>query len=349
MNKRGVILLILFMVISVLLTLGAGFVVRVVSENNAALRYVDSINAFWLAEAGIAQALAGLRADYSLSGSEVWTGTLSQGNYSVDVEIMGERRRVVSRGFAPLSGPVRAIRIIEAVIGGGIPEDFYDKTVYSAGDIQINGTSFSIEGDVVYSGDLDVQQPENISGDVEYDAEIDPLALFDFDEARAISITQGNLYNQARLDAVKNGEDSFPSSFWFTEPTDPEDPTTGVPNLVYIESDLQLNGNIGSVGGLFLVVGDVVTNPGAQEDLTINGNGQIEGVIYTRGTFRINGGGGGLNVNGGVWAGQETRINGNAHLAFNQDYMLAIESLDIGSQVQIVSWRDTQNPFQISP
>jgi hypothetical protein len=143
--------------------------------------------------------------------------------------------------------------------------------------------------------------------------------------------------------------DSFPDSFWYSEPTDPNDPTTGTPNVVYVESDLELNGNVGTIGGFFVVAGDVITNPDDTSDATINGNGEIDGVVYTLGEFRINGGGGGLNVNGGVWAGEEARLNGNAHIAYTEDYMAALEALDINVEVQITSWRDTQNPYKISP
>ena len=54
-----------------------------------------------------------------------------------------------------------------------------------------------------------------------------------------------------------------------------------------------------------MVVGDVLTNPDAAEEASVNGVGTIEGVIYTRGDFDVNGGAGNLNVNGGVWSGKK--------------------------------------------
>jgi hypothetical protein len=65
----------------------------------------------------------------------------------------------------------------------------------------------------------------------------------------------------------------------------------------------------------------------------------VAGAIYSTGNFRVNGGGNGLNINGGIWAGNEARLNGSALLTYNQDFMRAIEALDI-NDVEIASWRD---------
>ena len=348
MNKRGVALIAACMVIVGLVILGGGVMTRAFSERRLTQRYVDSVKAFWLSEAGVSRALNELRADFSVPATP-WSGTLTQGQYSVEVEAVGQMRKVTAYGYVPNTAAARVERIVEAMISGGTPSNFYDNAIYSAGDVDINGNRYSVTGDVLYADVLDVNHPGNITGAMTHDPDISPLARFDFEELHTISAAQGNVYDEARLDDVKKGDDSFPGSFWYIEPTDPADPTTGTPNIVYVETDLQLNGNIGTVGGFFVVVGDVITDPEDTEDLTINGIGQIEGVVYTRGTFRINGGAGILDVDGGVWAGEEARLNGNAHIAYNQDFMAAIEGLDIEVEVQIVSWRDTQNPYMVSP
>jgi len=349
MNKRGVILVACYMVIVVLTIMGVGFISRSVSGKNLAQRYVDSARAFWLSEAGIARALNQLRSDYYVSGEDLWSGVLIQGSYSVDVDILGEMRKVTARSTVPATGQIRAQHVIEAMISSGTPDNFYDHAVYSAGDVDFKGNSYIIDGDVLYAGDSYIQNPGNINGVVTEDPLASPLARFDFEELLGISATQGNVYDASRLQDVKNGTDSFPGSFWYEEPTDPADPATGTPNVVYVLTDLQLNGNIGNIGGFYVVVGDVITNPGSVEDLTIDGSGQVDGMIYTRGEFRINGGGSGLNVNGGIWAGEEVRLNGSVEIAFNEDFMLSLEALDINTEPQIVWWRDTQKPFKISP
>lgn len=94
------------------------------------------------------------------------------------------------------------------------------------------------------------------------------------------------------------------------------------------------------------MVGDVITDPDDVEDATISGNGTIDGAIYTRGEFRINGGGGAdLNVNGGIWAGDQVRLNGNAKVAYNAEYMEAIKTLVGEGTPQICSWEDKKLPY----
>ena len=345
MNKKGSILILSIFVIAILMILGVTLLSQSISEHNLAERYLNSTHAFWAAEAGVNRAIEELRSNYSQCGVKVWFGTLSSvdGGYEVDVACVGEDRNITVRGFVPAVSP-QTQRVLEAVIRKEIPTNFYDNAVYSAGDVDLNGTSYSITGDVIYADTID--NPDNITEDVTQDPSIAPLALLDFEQLLTISQSQGNFYDEDRLDSG----DSFPISFWFLPPDDSvEPPIVGIPNIVYVTEDLELKGNIGTVGGFFVVVGDVITSPDDVEDATINGNGQIEGMIYTRGEFRINGGGGNLTIDGAIWAGEEVRLNGNAHIAFNQDYMTALETLDIDAGAQVVSWREQVNPYSLTP
>lgn len=351
MNRKGIALILSFMVIGVLTILSAAIISRSVSERYIVQRYVESTQAFWLAEAGINRALNELRNNYSVNGTNLWSASLGQGRYSVDVEdviINGQiNKKVTAHGFIPSTGQARAERIVEAMMNKYIPPNFYDNAIYSAGEVDFNGNAYSVTGDVIYADEID--NTGNVAGTITQDASISPLAQLDFQQLYSISQSQGNVYDEARLEQVQQNQESFPASFWYSPPTDPNDPATGMPNVVYVEDDLQLNGNIGTIGGFFVVVGDVINTPDITQDAIINGNGQIEGLIYTRGEFRINGGGGNLNIDGGVWAGEEARLNGNAHITYNQDYMDAVRSLDINAEVQITSWKDKQNPYQLTP
>lgn len=252
--------------------------------------------------------------------------------------------KITAHGFFPASGTVRAERIIEAIIEKYIPPDFFDNSVYSGGEVDFNGNSFIVSNiepapdnkAVRYAGAFEVQKPENIVGTTTSDTSISPLAMLDFPQLLAISQAQGNYYDTARLAA----KDPYPVSFWYS---------LGVPNVVYVGGDLTLKGSVGTIGGFFVVAGDVITNPSGEYDATINGNGMIQGAVYTRGEFSVNGGGGGLNVDGGVWAGHEVELNGNATITYNKDYMDAIKGLNINPDVQINSWRDTQNPYSLAP
>ncbi|HEC69815.1 MAG TPA: hypothetical protein ENI31_06000 [Candidatus Omnitrophica bacterium] len=342
MRKKAYSLVLVTVIILILLTLSSVSLFQSISEKNLTQRYKDSLQAFWIAEAGVNKALQELRNDFNWTGEE---GNLEDGSYEIIVNVIDSKtREVLSSGYIPSKTNYRTKRTLKAIMSKFIPSGFYDYTVYCAGDVEINGDSFSIVNNqpspddkaLIYSGEYQVGHPENITGQIEQDESISPLARLDFQQLYNIASSQGNVYDETRLQEVKNGNDSFPSSFWYSE---------GVPNVVYVTTDLELNGDIGTIGGFFVVAGDIITDPDDTDDIVINGNGQIDGVIYTRGQFRINGGGGGLNVDGGVWA-QEVRINGNAHLAYNADYMSAIENLGIEASVQITAWRDLNNPYQ---
>jgi len=354
-EKKGVALILSIIVVVVFIVFGVVIYNRSIFEINSAKRNKLSTQIFWIAEAGINRVLDELKVDFDQTGESIFSGSIGGGNYSVDVAIEdASTKKVTSRGSVASSS---IIRTIEAKIKKYIPPDFYDSAVYCAGNVDLNGSSYSITSEdglsenpaVTYAGSYSVEHPENITGTVTYESTISPLARFDFQELYDISTSQGNVYDESRLQDVQKGDDSFPSSFWYTRADDgvdndgdgqTDEADEWVPNVVYVESDLQLNGNIGTIGGFFVVVGDVITDPDDVDDTVINGNGTIDGVVYTLGEFRINGGGGDLNVNGGVWAGEEVRINGNAHIAYESSYMNAIQSLDIDPGVYISSWRD---------
>lgn len=56
MNKRGVALIFCYLVITVLTVLSTAYVTRSVSEGNMSRSYADSVQAFWITEAGMSQA-----------------------------------------------------------------------------------------------------------------------------------------------------------------------------------------------------------------------------------------------------------------------------------------------------
>ncbi len=377
MDKKGIALLLGFIVIMILAILGSAIISRGVNENIIAKRYAESTQAFWLAEAGVNRALRELKVvDFSYLGS--LTGSADNGSYSVTVEngIDSEHKKVTARGFIPSTGTPRAERIIEAIIYSGIPANFFDNAVYSAGTVDFNGAAFIVRNDtpetnpcsdpfnpppcndtVLYAGDFEVQKPEYIIGAPSVqDESISPLALLNYEQLRALSASQQNVYIKSGTKIINEatGLEGFPTDFWYNDGVDNDGDTIideaddgGPPNVVYVETDLTLKGGIGTIGGFYVVVGDVITNPSGTYDATINGNGQIDGVIYTRGTFSINGGGGGLNVLGGVWAGEEVELNGNANITYKKEYMNAINSLDIEPAPQITSWRETQGPYRL--
>lgn len=336
-SERGFVLIGAYLLLAVIVVLAGAVMAHALADIRSSQREQAGLQAYYVAEAGVDQALVQLRQNYNwLTGySGLPVGSL--GAVTVEVAALPNDRRLLtvqgqSQGLAT---PVQ--RWIEAIVQKQIPPGFYDNAVWSSQSLELNGNSYAIQGNVRHGDATPPSSTGGITGTVTYDPATNPLPRLSFQQLYDIAVSQGNVYDAARL---AGGPAVFPDSFWFTPPTDPNDPSTGVPNVNYVTTDLVLNGNVGSVGGFFVVVGNVLTDPGAIEDTTINGVGQVDGIIYTTGDFRVNGGGGGLNVNGGVWAGDETRLNGNVTLSYNADYMDAIEALGINADVQIVSWRD---------
>jgi len=380
-EASALILACIFIVVLVLL--GQGLLGGSINENRITQKYIDSVESFWVAEAGLNRALVELRDDFDQSGSDLFNGTVSQGNYTVDVTNSGTTQKIitVSATYGDGTGITREIK---AIISKQIPSDFYDNAIYTADDVTINGSSFSVDGDIMYADDYDVQHPENVSGFSTQDASIAPLARFNFETLLAMSQAQtavyasGNVYdvdpnNKKLLDPLTGDEKPLPTRFWYwgtedgidndndgeiDEPDEDgldndgdgtiDEADENVPNIVYINGDLKVNGNIGTIGGFLIVVGDVITNPSGTYDAEIVGEGSLDGVLYTLGEFDVNGGGStGFDVNGGVWAGQDVTINGSADIFYNATYMSSIAGLNIEPVPQVTSWQDSQNPYEL--
>lgn len=327
-NKKGIALITALFVISVLVVLAVVTTFRSVSENFLSRRQSNSVKAFWLAEAGINKALRELRSNYSLTA--IGPVQLGEGGFSVSIEDTGvDRKKVVSRGFLPFSGALKSEYFIESVMLKYVttPDHFFDNAIYCASNVILNGNSYDVDGSVRYAGSIS-SNTANIDGDIFHDPSINPLARFNFDQLRQISMDQGNYHDVGQL----NGP--FPTSFWYNE-------AAGIPNVIFLEGSLDLSGKT-RVGGFYVVGGDVVY------DATLSGNVAVSGAIYTLGGFTVNGGGNVLNIDGGVWSGNFTTLNGNAKIAYNESYMNAIKNLELDTDVQIVLWRDLQNPYTVS-
>lgn len=338
-TERGIILISVYWMLLVLLLLSGTLVSQAIAESRAVQRSQAFFQALYLAEAGIDDAIVQLRQDYNWTAGYKDLPLGTAGVYSVSVSVLPSgRRRLSADGESNFfSVPMR--RSIEAILQKVIPPGFYDNIIWASQNVDFNGTSYSVTGDVIHG---DASPSGNLSavvGTVTYDPSVNPLPRLDFEDLYGWAQAQGNVYDDARLG---NGHGVFPTSFWYRQPgaNGPDDP--GEPNVHYITTDLILNGNIGVIGGFFVVVGDVLTDPFVTEDTRINGNGQIQGAIYTTGDFRINGGGRGLNIDGGIWAGDKARLNGSTALTYNATYMNAIRDIIAPNpDVQVVSWRNT--------
>ena len=131
------------MVIAVLTILGAAFISRATSEHYLLLRHVSSTKAFWLAEAGIAEAIE----DFPNSPLSGYLGD-TKNAYNTQtslVEGFADRYRIVSTGSftSPTGNTItRAIEVIVQVPQFGEIDDAITSTggITVGGAAKINGT-----------------------------------------------------------------------------------------------------------------------------------------------------------------------------------------------------------------
>ncbi|MFH1778474.1 MAG: pilus assembly PilX N-terminal domain-containing protein [Candidatus Omnitrophota bacterium] len=317
LKRRGSVLIVTFLVITVLVILSVSMLARIIGETRSAERHKESTEAFYLAEAAIDKAIAKLPSNSdSETGVSLGTGKYSLTIYTIEA---GKKWKVVGEGFVPDVPPnARANYRIEAFLQKkDLDDNFWSNAIYSAGNVSFTGTAYSVTGDVRYAGSISGEGNIPLEN-IKPDPSISPLALLDFDYLKQIAISQNNYYPTV--------DRPLPTSFWYN-------PTEGVPNVVYIETDLIMHGTT-SVGGFVIVGGNIVQN------VEITGNASINGCVYTRGYFKNLGGGSSLNVNGSVWAGNYVDLRGSITAQYNQAYMDAIRNnINPGTEVQIISWR----------
>lgn len=334
--KKGIALILVLGFIALFAAAMILSVKAIVPALNLTRHLSYSNRALYLAEAGAQKAVLELRSNYSWTGegpiSVNWSDgqdSYTGGQYeTVVVENPQEptRRTVTSTGYYPSKSNMLENRTIELVIARDSPSWFFDNAIAAGDDVNLQGQNYTIGGSVVYGDSIS----EAGLGAQEDDAAL--LGHLDFEQLRLVAIAQGNLYT---VEDVENNR-AYPASFWY------DYPANTMPNVVYIETNLVLNGNIGTIGGFFIVAGDVITNPTGGGDTTLNGNGTIDGCVYTFGDFDINGGGNGLGITGGVWATGDVDLNGHASVGYNAVYMDAIRTnLPIMFEAEAISWRET--------
>lgn len=370
-NNKGAVLIMSYLVVSVLLTLSLGVVYHSLLEKKAYDVTKQRTDAFYMAEAGMDAALLSLRTNQFFTGTgaanpvPVQRGSQMIGQYANTVENIGGGgflRRVTAYGYVPqMTPPVGVLQQtceLEGVVYVPIvpPGNFFDNAIYAVEGVDFHGGTYSVTGDVECGDDVTNtgRSTGTINGDVaEFDPNVtqDAFYCLNFQSLQALAREQTYSYegntvnNNFTAQDIEDGR-PLPTSFWYRPPTDPADPTTGVPNIVYIEGPLVVRTNNFAVGGFILVVGDL-TSPGitsSDEDATINGNVTVNGCLYTTGDFTLNGHGNSV-IDGGLWTGGEAYLQGNTAFTYNADYMLAIKNYvenHTPPTLSLLSWRQLQ-------
>ncbi|MBU4589884.1 MAG: hypothetical protein KKG01_03065 [Candidatus Omnitrophica bacterium] len=236
------------MVITVLVILACGFAARSIGEERVAGKERDSIQAFWLAEAGLDRAISEIP-DTPLSG------TLDTGNYSTTTSATSSPLRflVVSTGgvpYADTSDPSNITRTIRAIVE------------QPASDSDPSGITSAITA----SGDVTVR------GSAEVDGDIDANAVFDFEDVFGIS-----------KDAMQDNATNL-----YTNPENNVTPVTDITwanvdsgdEMIISASDWQGSGILVVNGDARITGGDFSGIIWVIGSLWISGSPDIEGAIF---------------------------------------------------------------------
>ncbi len=343
-NEKGFVLIAGYLILPLLVLLVTVMVRYALADIVASQRSQTLTQALYLAEAGVDESLVQLRKSYAWNGGTFQT---TGGDFSIAVDKLGvTRRRVTAQGI-PGAFNGNLTHSVEIIIDKNIPAHFYDNAIWVAKALRLESKVYLINGNIRYGTNDIMVGPGTINGTLTYDPSVNPLPKLNFQQLYDIASAQNNVYDATRL---KGGPSVLPKSFWYQPPTDPSDPTTGIPNVNYVTTDLILNGNIGTIGGFFVVVGNVLNNPNAALNATtITGYGKVDGAVYSTGTFAVSAPNPPdktktLSVMGGVWAHSKVSVGkGYTNITYSSDYMKAIQALGINPGVTVISWQDLGN------
>lgn len=167
-NQRGVILIAAYMVVVILLILGSAFIGRSISEKRIAERENESMQALYLAEAGLDTAQEGLKQNWDgyttgLPRTNVFSQTFENGTFTVDLEDgpITNTIKVISKGTVGTTEKTLE-EIIRGTPGNGLPG--FDFAALAAGNLSLEGNGSIENQDVYVNGNLEVHSTDAIKG-----------------------------------------------------------------------------------------------------------------------------------------------------------------------------------------
>ena len=312
MGKKGAALIIAFMVIVMLTVLGSATISKSVSERFLTQRYAESTQAFWLAEAGVAQALLQLKSDFS-NFNAIAPTALGQGEYSIDtIVVEGANRRVTAHGFVPSQASPRAERTITVLVqssgGSNLSNpDLLQYAVDTTGELNIGGSA-------------DIHPPESSHQG----------SSLDFEEV--FGTTKEAIYALAQ-EAAASG-----TGHVYTNPGANQQPVNGITWVELTGSNKYSISSNWSGSGLLIVNGN-----GMNLALEITGDWTFTGMIWVMGKIKI---AGNPQITGAIFAesmaGIESDVTGNPTINLDTAAVSgAFGLLGGGSEgIQVLSWRE---------
>ncbi len=304
MNKRGITLIFGLLVVLVLSILSGSFFFKSINENNLVRRYVKSTQAFWAAEAGIAEAIRNLAnsptngnlGDYRYETATVYRATINASDYY----------DITSTGIAdlPSGGDIR--RTINVVVKRGSS----DPTKFQYGIAAANDLCFGGPGSCNKTPE-DFLDPDICNEHPcwkEFDSTINFRDLFGYQQSDVENI------------ATHYDESNFPSA---------------VSGITWVDvtpagSTLMVTGSLTGTGVLII-----------NGNVHFGGTYQFNGIIYVLGTLTARGT---FDSYGSIIvasAGGVDTVNGNPTMHWDQAEITQSLQLLSNNFVDIVSWKET--------
>lgn len=300
------------MVIVALTILGSATISHSVSERFITQRYVESTQAFWLAEAGVAQALLQLKSDFNNLNSIAPT-PLGQGQYSLDTIIVeGSNRRVTAHGFLPSQAAPHVERIITVLV-------------------QSSGSTTGNPELITYA--IETSGTLKITGSVE----IEPSGSSHANSTLTFEQVFGMTEDQVRAIAVSS--EAQGTGHVYIDPPANQQPVNGITWV-----DLT-GGNKYSISSNWSGSGLLIVNSNGNDvALDISGGWHFTGMIWVTGRVKISGT---TEIEGAIFARSsidaESSLSGNAEIEFDSQEVTSAFNLLGGSgsgELGVLSWRE---------
>jgi len=251
-NKKGFGLIVAIFIIVILASLGIIGAAMFSMDTQVSLDTLRSMQAFYIAEAGIQDVMYRLKDDEDFrddpSGDSPITGSLAIGSYSVAVSKVDSTYTVTSTGTV---GEVNRIITQSIDVAEGGDPGFLDYVIFFGGG---DGTNLSrlwrdseITGDIFINGDMYIGMNSTVEGSVTATGDI-TLSPFG-----GITITEGTFPNSD----FPEEQPDFDTSYYEGEIQTAASESAGDQNIsgeiagtTYVHGDVAINGNLTGSGAI---------------------------------------------------------------------------------------------------
>jgi len=256
-RKRKAAALITAAIVAVILAmLGIVFTIRSIQEKNLAERYINSVRAFWLAEAGVAEGLENLSA--SSVNSCLGCPQADSCCYVATIQLVGTDYQIDSSGSVTLSSGAVITKEVSVVVK--IQPSGFDYSIGTTGALILRGNAYTIAGTVGENITIDFSGLFGESKDAiklrasnHYDDElgspVDEITWVDVSPEGEL-VVAGDLQGSGIL--IISGDVHFSGSFVFD-------------GIIYVAGKLTMSGTP-------VINGTILAESGTDIDTTISGH-----------------------------------------------------------------------------